>query len=358
MENNDNLENEFNKVRNSIFYFDWNIYSYLSNLSALSPDMEKTKYCFSIILDSFIDLSKTCIPYSVFHYRDIILGDESFFDDKIKTLLKYTNGWNVKEYPDNKELLQYNKSSDMLTEFNHYRTNAEFSDKPLSNLKQLLEILMHKPLENDVFADIRDKLIKIISDDNEPAGLSILKFNKVMRNANLKVNNAKIQYPVVSHEQYNNTPDIQGLVEKTLKESDIDFSLVMKQFDSFKILSSSIVSNFTSEIMRLSFICDFIGLSNEKLSKKTSFEAQINDLSHLSLALRMPFFVTEDKTLAMKANFIKKWMKLPVKIFNMDSFITTVLSQVYKEDLMKGNLIFKFMDNNELVKEYSLQKSS
>jgi len=182
-----------------------------------------------------------------------------------------------------------------------------------------------------------------------------LRLNKKVRNIKLDTNGSHIKFTILTKKQMNESTDLKSIVNTALSKSIIDFTLMTKWFDVLIPILKLVMSDFNIEVLRLSFLCDFIELTNEKLQKKTSFEGIINDNFHLSFGLRLPFFITEDKNLKIKAEFIKRWLNLPVQIFNMESFIKEVLTKSYRnEDNNDKQLTIEIQDNGTSIGIYEI----
>jgi hypothetical protein len=355
MEKNIDINEQIKKFKDAIFYIDWNIYSYLSDLSATSTKYENKAKCFSIILDNYFDKEKRCLVFSNSHYRDILLGSEEYYQSKIEYLYQRTNGWKVSEYKQNRELIYIEKCDDIYNDFAQYKKNVKFSNKPLDLNQNTLELLSKEIDNNPKLEQLRKRIFGIINDRNNCGGLSVLLMNKVLRNSDIVTKEGKIKYPKINENILTGDNDIREIVNKALNESSIDYSLIDSFLNSISKICSLFMSNFTLEIMRLSYLCDFVGLTSEKLSKKTSFEGMIDDVMHISLALRLPVFISEDQNLLVKAKFIKKWMKLSVNIFDMDTFITEILKIVYKNDENKDTkIVIKMKENDNIIGTFEI----
>jgi hypothetical protein len=345
----DNTDEDFNKMKNSIIYFDWNILSYLLGTTELVNDIKSKIFCLSTVIDNFLDKEKCCFPYSDFHFRDILLGT-TYTEEKIDFLYSFTKGWYVTESPNNKELVQYFKHNDIHERFALYKKTDVSNKAPLSLPINEINDILYKMGKNKDLEKIKNAIGDMLLDNTISSGLSILRINKKLKNTAIKINNVAVKYPNVNKDKIFNEVDIHQVVDNALRNSNIIFP--DKLIEAIFALAKPKLSDFTIQILKLYYLCDFIGLTSENVKKETSFESMINDVSHLSLALRLPFFVTEDKNLRMKAMFIKKWFSLPVKIFDIDSFIQTGLAQIYKQEGQK--CIINFSNNDKIVRTYEV----
>lgn len=343
---------ECERIKNSVIYIDWNIYSYLSGLSDNSSDIQSKSLCFLQTILRFIDLAHTCFPYSDFHFRDIMLGDESYYTSKVDFLSEQTKGWRIHEDKINNKQVRIDKTIDMNEHFLQYSKTAKFNTNPLVLSNELIQNLKNAVSPNDDFQKFRIEVIKILESNSDPAGLTILKVNKKMRNMNIKKNKNNVRFPSLNKDVLKDDIDLKKVVMEEIKLSNFNYSIIENMYGFIEEITSPFISEFTREVMKLASLCDLIGLSNEKLSKQTSFDGIINDMSHLSLGLRSHVFITEDHNLRLKALFIKKWLSLPVLIYDMDSFIEAVLKQTFKNE--KKPICIKFSDSTKVIRSYNL----
>lgn len=338
---------EIENFKNTIIYLDWNVFSYLFQLSNTSNDYNNKAKCFSFILDNFLQIDKICFVFSEAHYRDILLGAEEYYDKKKEYLYSRTCGWKVKELFPNKEYISIDKldKENFVKDFSLYKKKFEYADKETTLNQTFLNEFLGKTIsDNSALDSLRMSIKNIIGDKDTISNLSILRINKSIRNSVFVKESKTIIYPNTEKSILDVNLNIQDVVLEKLNESNINYSIVEHYFEIIEEVFLKHMSSFSFEILKLSFLSDFIGLSNEKLSKPTSFEGLINDTIHLTNALRLPVFISEDKNLLTKARFIKKWMNLNVNIFDMNSFNVSVLKQIFGE----GKNI-SFSDNNGII---------
>lgn len=324
------IKKEFERIKNCVIYIDWNIYSYLSGISPLTKKIHNKSMCFKHILFNELDTLRYCIPYSAYHYRDIMLGDPKYYKDKSSFLHSTTNSWKISEDRNDSNSVRIDKCLNKEDDFDIYKDNTNFSDTPLSLPRYTLQMITESHTFPDELFDLRKIILGIISDDSIPAGLSILRLNKKIKNTKIMYRDIEYKYPILPKGSLN-SDNLKDVVNKAIKKSFIDFELIRSLTNKTLEMAKPFLSNFTNEVLYLGFLCEALGLCTEDLSKKTSFESQINDISHLSLGLRSHIFITEDKALKVKAEFIKKWHNLGVRIFDMNSFIHFVLKQKMTE---------------------------
>lgn len=351
------ISEDYNKIKDCVIYLDWNIVSYIFGLSTLSTELSNTVDCFKQILFSELDMSRCCIPYSFCHYRDILMGDEQLYKEKNECLHKLSRDWRISEDKIKKENIRLDKCLDSEKDFEIYRNNTKFSKTPLNIPRELLEMYRTSSSNDEKLNKLKEDIYAIIDDNKIPAGLSILRVNRKLRSSKIMLNSKPFKYPSISKEVIDKDIDIKKKVEECLKQSSIDYKLLQPILDTIYNITKTILSTFSNQVLKLCQLCDFVGLTNEKLSKDTSFDSQINDILHISLGLRSSVFITEDKNLQIKAKFIKKWLGLKTIICDMDSFIVFILKQGLKTTKKTSGPMscnVKFCSGENVIKEYSI----
>lgn len=181
-----------------------------------------------------------------------------------------------------------------------------------------------------------------------------MRINKILRNSDL-LNNSEVQFPHLDKSVLDKAIDIKDEINKAIERSHFDMTFINKFWCQFSEITKSFISEFEIEIVRLSFLCDFLGLTSEKMNKSTSLDGMINDAKHLNYALRLPFFITEDKTLLTKARFIAKYYDRKTHVMDIKDFCKTILSQTYKigENANK-EISVNIQENNCLLETFLL----
>lgn len=141
------------------------------------------------------------------------------------------------------------------------------------------------------------------------------------------------------------------------------FSVWKSHEDFFRVINFDYLTNlspFHRKVLQLTSLADFITLVSEKVNSPTAFESLTNDQLHLALGLQCQIFVTADKRLLQKANFIKNWLELPVHVFDIDGFAKFLLRQVYLKDhpdQTTGIFRCTVNSNGRKIKEYEIDLS-
>lgn len=343
---------EIDKFKNSIIYFDWNILTQLSDFNSNSSNKIKA---FKIILDNYIDFEHSCFVFSDAHYRDILLGDKQKYQRKIQTLYFLSKGWKIIDSPQNINQLMLGNIENIEEDFNTYKENCAFSQNNLVFTKELFDtILNFDTLNKNFSSETINSLKNIIKNKELPAGVTLMRINKILRNSDL-LNNSEVQFPHLDKSVLDKTIDIKDELNKAIERSHFDMTFINNFWCQFSEITKSFISEFEIEIVRLSFLCDFLGLTSEKMNKSTSLDGMMNDAKHLNYALRLPFFITEDKTLLTKARFIAKYYNRKTHIMDIKDFCKTILSQTYKigENANK-EISVNIQENNCLLETFLL----
>lgn len=121
---NIDYDNEIEKFKNSIIYFDWNILTQLADFNSKSSNRIKA---FKIVLENYIDYDHSCFVFSDAHYRDILLGDKQKYKTKIQALNFISQGWKIIDSPQDINQLMLGKIENIEEDFNIYKDNCSFS---------------------------------------------------------------------------------------------------------------------------------------------------------------------------------------------------------------------------------------
>jgi hypothetical protein len=175
-------------------------------------------------------------------------------------------------------------------------------------------------LPNDTWKNYIDQLSDSIGKENNE--LIMLRLNKKIRNESRLKNGLPIRFPQINQKEIkNNSVNLKNLVNEILKKSSFPF----QSADDFVRLvypnEITVLSKFENEIIRLSAISDFLGVTSEKLKKETAFKSISADLKHLVFALRSNIFLSNDNNLICKAKFISTWLGLSNQILGIEEFI-------------------------------------
>ena len=181
-----------------------------------------------------------------------------------------------------------------------------------------------------------------------------MRVNKALRNSKL-LKNSKIQYPHLDKSILDKPVNLEEEINKAIEKSHFDMTIINSSWNLFSQISKDFISEFEVEIARLSFLCEFLGLTSEKMEKPTSFDGMINDIKHLNYALRLPFFISEDKRLLTKAKFIAKYYNRQTHIMDINDFCKEVLSQAYKTgENANKKITVNIQENNSLLETLTL----
>lgn len=349
---NIDYNSEIDKFKNSIIYFDWNILTQLADFNSKSSNRIKA---FKIILENYIDFEHSCFVYSDAHYRDILLGDKQKYKTKIQALNFISKGWKIIDSPQNINQLMLGNVEDVEKDFNIYKDNCSFTQTPFVLPNKILDTFLNLiTLNKDISSETINSLEKILKDEDFPFGVKIMRINKILRNSSL-LKNSGVYYPQLDKSVLDKATDLKDEINKAIKKSNFNMTFINDSWSLFSEITKSFISEFEVEIIRLSFLCDFLGLTSEKMNKPTSLDGMINDAKHLNYALRLPFFITEDKTLLTKAKFVAKYYNRPTHIMNVNGFCKTVLSQAYKTgDNSNKNITVNAQENNCLLETFVL----
>lgn len=350
---NIDYNNEIDKFKNSIIYFDWNILTQLTDFNSNSTNKIKA---FKIILENYIDFEHSCFVFSDAHYRDILLGDEQQkYKTKIQTLNFISKGWKIINSPHNINQLMLGKLENIEEDFNIYKNNCAFSKTPLALPKETVDNFLTFASQNKNFSSETFNYIKTtLENEDFPAGVTIMRVNKALRNSKL-LKNSKIQYPHLDKSILDKPVNLEEEINKAIEKSHFDMTIINSSWNLFSQISKDFISEFEVEIARLSFLCEFLGLTSEKMEKPTSFDGMINDIKHLNYALRLPFFISEDKRLLTKAKFIAKYYNRQTHIMDINDFCKEVLSQAYKTgENANKKITVNIQENNSLLETLTL----
>ena len=318
---------EIDKFKNSIIYFDWNILTQLADYNSNSSNRIKA---FKIILDNYIDFEHSCFVFSDAHYRDILLGDKQKYKTKIQTLNFLSKGWKIINSPQDINQLMLGNIENIEEDFNTYKENCAFSQTHSVFPKAIFDTFLNFATLNKNFSpEAINSLKNTLKNKDLPAGVTLMRLIKTLRYSDL-LNNSEVQFPHLDKSVLDETIDIKNEIDKAIEKSHFDMTLLNNSWSLFSKLAKSFISEFEIEIVRLSFLCDLFGLTSEKMNKPSSLDGMINDAKHLNYALRLPFFITEDKTLLTKARFIAKYHNRQTHIMDINYFCKTILSQTYK----------------------------
>lgn len=349
---NIDYNSEINKFKNSIIYFDWNILTQLADFNSNSTNRIKA---FKIILENYIDFEHSCFVYSDAHYRDILLGDKQKYEKKIQALNFISKGWKIIDSPQDINQLMLGNIENIEEDFNIYKENCSFSKTPLALPKETVDNFLTFASQNKFFSsETINSLKNILTNKDLPAGVTIMRIIKLLRNSNL-LKDSEMQFPKLDRSALDNTTNLKYEINKAIEKSHFDMTLINNSWSQFSEIIKSFIPEFEIEIVRLSFLCDFLGLTSEKMNKPTSLDGMINDAKHLNYALKLPFFITEDKTLLTKAKFIAKYYNRQTHIMDINDFCKTVLSQAYKTgENANKKITVNIQENNSLLETFIL----
>jgi hypothetical protein len=329
-----NTQEEY-KAFSECYYFDYNIFNSITSFwNNLNNESYQTSFFSYIILDSFYDMKKICIPYSMAHIWDILKG-EKFVNNKINTINNISKGWYVSEDAIDNDLIRIDKCNDVNNHFNETYDTMKLTNEIQNAFDPLIEIAFKNAMLNDHFSDSfpHDLYCKIIDLYNEKKVKSIydvFQFNYKIINIlnvknNINLNNISRNILISKIETYMKGNNFLNLINvKNISDFEVFFT---KNLYNFK------QSEFSKKIFMCSFLCDSVGLTKEekkKVNRETFASGMINDLIHLSLGLRCSTFVTNDKNLLIKAVICKVLYDLRVKIFCIEDFYQYVVNEYIK----------------------------
>lgn len=321
---------EFEKIKNSLIYFDWNIISYIHGLTNIN-DTNLLKNCNLLkeILNNKINRDEFGFPYSTAHFSDIAQGNSELYNSKIDVLYQFTKGWTLHEDITNNYSLRLDKCLDIETHFNWYfenysqpNKNSDFDENIIPIMEKASKLFReyNNEYQNKEWTELIDRLANIII--NPYNGLDILRLNRDMRKAKSPIEGFNFSFPKIdSNAKLKNSYNLKKLINTKLSESIFPFKNSDEFFKFVMPKNISILSPFENDILRLSNLSDFFGISNEKLKKNTSFISIINDIKHLVHGLRTNIFISNDFSLIRKASFIATWMDLDIQILSLEDFI-------------------------------------
>jgi len=309
---------EFDKFQ-SFIYLDWCVFS---DLAHILEHIEGKKYKFENIiceyLKDFIFDENYCFPYSEGHLQDITRGNgekhKDFENRATGRLQKLSRGWKISEDSLDHEKARVDKCLDMFEDVVDTRKAQSFVKstqdlywsfvKPVINNKSKTQNQINPKyfLPSDSI-NSWDSFIK--------SSYEYLIDHSLERNTNIS---AKI--PFMSR------MDIIEFINNKLLNSDYQF----KSIDEYeKVFTNNNfhknISKFSSEVNKISCLCDIVGLTHESSKASTFPYNLITDTSpHLTLGLRANAFFTKDKQLIYKAIICKRWLDLSVNIFLIENY--------------------------------------
>jgi hypothetical protein len=103
-----------------------------------------------------------------------------------------------------------------------------------------------------------------------------------MRHAKSPVQGFDIKYPHLDSTVLNRRAnDLKGLVNDALERSTFPFHVVEEFFALTHPHKITVLSDFENDILRLVSLSEFLGISSEKLKKKTAFSSISTDMKHM-----------------------------------------------------------------------------
>lgn len=334
---------EFERISGRILYFDTNVISYLSSPLQLRDENLRNKAIIAFLLvTAFIDKQNTAFPYSMAHLRDIESGNELFETQRIKELEKHSGGWKISGEP-NSEFVRLDKIYSITDDYFSLKKSSEQTRK-ISNIVSSAFSPLFKQTANAVATQLKapktiinkniaQRIVSSIANYNSNSGLEFSRIVKQLRSMKVVIDGKQLKFPTLKKDVVALSRDeLIGTVDAAIKEMNLGinghkdfFDVVTKQF------KNNIYDKYTHQIILLSSLCDTLGITSEKLKKDCSFDGMITDAFHLSYGLRSNYFVTEDKNLLIKAKFIKKWLQLPVSVFNLNDIILEIIISYLKQ---------------------------
>ncbi len=366
---NEEEKKEYEQVKNNVFYLDWNIYSYLLGINEIiDPEVKAKIMCFKHIYLNNINKEKTVFPYSYAHFLDIMQGEQSFVEDKIYILNEISKNWIIYEDQNNKEQVLLNKVESIKNEYERYLNDQIQGKKISSEMNPFIQSII-EPGWIDAFntineipdSEVKTACLKLLNSIKKQNGMKpeieTLKFNKFIRNQKLEYEGKKFKFPGVNEKIIDFEMErLKKSVDSCLKQSDYPFNSSDDYFESS--IKVPLFSNFFQKVGELCGLVDLIGLTSEKIKGDKSFQGIINDQIHLSHGLRSHYFITEDKNLLVKSKFIKKWLNLPVKIFDIDELNKFLLKQISinTKSIKEKQITYTFKDNENVeIKRYIIE---
>ncbi len=343
----ENKEAPVDNKTKPVFYFDWNVISYLHDSSKLDYEHRVTILCLTQILGLIDRLYIS--PFSYAHLSDIRQGPKNQHANWLNYLEKTTDGWQVKEMFENRDKVVMHKSISIKEEYNKYDSDQTETEKRQSKNKKLLSPMIKTARdkilremdknENHPNSKILLQALHMFSDEKLINGLNIMRFNNETRKNLYNENGVRIRYP-----------DAKSRMKRKLKkpfrdildESILKSGLPWKTYDELEktipfIGTGGFLSPFMEKVNRLSIIANMVGIGLEKMKKDTSFKGLVNDLGHLALGLRCNYFIAEDSALIEKALFIKSMLELPVVVLKMEGFNQLLLYQIAPYYVERGD---------------------
>lgn len=349
MIDNSKIKEEFSKIKYFV-YFDWNIIIYiLDSYQNLNVEVYQKAFCLNLLLDQYINRELTCFPYSHGHLQDIIQGTEQYRDKKIEILQNISNSWFISEDKSNNELIRIDKCLD----FKEHISSTIESEEVLKYYQNLFFPLIKNNFQNDENRKIYDSFSLHDYDD---FNLSCMHIVKSLLKKGSYINGERYFFNRLDIDVYKlSKENILKKINDCLKKSSWPF----KNFDEYErymrsLLFVDTMSNIHFKVFIFSFLCDLVGITSEKLDKKTSFKSMLNDTFHLSIGLRLENFVTEDKILRKKAIVCKKLLGCDTKLFSIDNFIKYILQVYTKNNFPEEKYEYSFIKENFFTRKYGI----
>jgi hypothetical protein len=324
------LTTEFDRIKDCIIYFDWNVISYLTGLTEIAdPKLMSQCLLLERQLKESIDRDRCALPYSLAHFLDIRQGNRDTLGQKIEKLASFSRGWTLHEDLSNGFALRLDKCIDVQAHFDWYDNSLAATTELDPNLWPLLdntadffrELSSMMPTQEwEVFLE---RLADCIRNPND--GLETLRLNKEMRHAKSPVQGFDIKYPHLDSTVLNRRAnDLKGLVNDALERSTFPFHVVEEFFALTHPHKITVLSDFENDILRLVSLSEFLGISSEKLKKKTAFSSISTDMKHMVYGLRSNILVSHDRNFRRKALFIASWLGLSTRILDIAEFTEIV----------------------------------
>jgi len=342
-----NAKDEYEAFK-EYFYFDYNVLtSIISFWNNLDNSTYQTSFCLYCILKEFYDLSKICIPYSMAHIWDVRNGEINY-ENKVKIINDISKGWYVSEDNIDDNLIRVDKCDDISQHFNDIYETMIIADDAQNIFNPLIEVMFKASVFNNPYSekldpDLYNMILDIYNEKIVKSTYDVFQFSYKLTNAmNIKNN---INLNGISKEELINKMEI--LIKDCFLFSPMSFNSLFDYEQSIIKYTNNIQqSDFSRKIVVYSLLCDYIGITKEpknKIYKDTFVSGMINDLLHLSIGLRCPIFVTNDKNMKIKAIICKILLGLNVRIFNIDNFYQYIINEYAK---------IKFPDENK--KEFTI----
>lgn len=354
-----NTRLEFERISSRIMYFDTNVISYFYDPTIIRDDYLRNKvFIAKLLTTAFIDRKTSVFPYSLGHLRDILSGSEEYEKQKLQFLEEHSGRWKVTEEK-NSDLIRLDKYFSIFDDYKSLKDSTE-EVKPIvefvyaamaplfHEIADKFAVQLYAP-DNQFDSDLVYRLVSLIQNYGPSSGLEMARVSKRIKSSKIYVNGKRVVFPILKKDSINlSRAELIDAVDKAISKISPDIggyedylSFLCKQFPQ------STMSIFSTQVIALASLCEAIGLVSEKMNKNSSFEGVISDYFHLAFGLRSHFLVSADQNLLIKARFIKKWLDLPVKIFDIDELILEILN---------SGIIEKFAlpsENNELVIPFS-----